>query len=311
MTLTDRFSHEALLYEGADEFVDSVGAFVREGSAAGDPVFVVVAAQKIGWLKDSLGGAAGRVQFADMAEVGSNPARIIPAWRDFVATNGPSGRPLWGVGEPIGPDRTTDELVECERHEALLNVAFCEAPSFRLLCPYDVEVLDDDVIAEARRNHPFVGRGPTRGPSDDFPGLDAVARPCDRELPAPAADRTEVAFDATTRMITIRRAVADHAEAAGLGLERVDELVLAVNELATNSVRHGGGRGVLKMWDDEHSVVCEVSDPGKSPDVLAGRARPMHSHEGGRGLWLVHQLCDLVQLRAFATGNVIRVHVNY
>ena len=30
----------------------------------------------------------------------------------------------------------------------------------------------------------------------------------------------------------------------------------------------------------------------------------------GRGLWLVHQLCDLVQLRTSATGTVVRMSVD-
>jgi hypothetical protein len=37
-------------------------------------------------------------------------------------------------------------------------------------------------------------------------------------------------------------------------------LVLAVDEVATNSLRHGGGRGTLRIWRDADAVVCEVRD---------------------------------------------------
>ena len=96
------------------------------------------------------------VTFADMAEVGVNPARIIPAWREFVDAHAGRGRRLRGIGEPIWAQRSPDELVECQRHEALLNLAFAGAEDFWLLCPYDVEALDPDVIAKAHHSHPAV-----------------------------------------------------------------------------------------------------------------------------------------------------------
>jgi two-component sensor histidine kinase len=92
-----------------------------------------------------------------------------------------------------------------------------------------------------------------------------------------------------------------HAEAAGLDPARAADLVLAVDEVATNSLRHGGGRGAQRFWRDEGALVCEVRD--------AGRERPAIDRDGGRGLWMVNQLCDLVQLRSFPGGAVVRLHV--
>ena len=63
--------------------------------------------------------------------------------------------PLRGIGEPIWADRSPAELVECQRHEALLNLAFAGTDGFRLLCPYDAARLDRDVIEEAERTHPW------------------------------------------------------------------------------------------------------------------------------------------------------------
>jgi MEDS: MEthanogen/methylotroph, DcmR Sensory domain len=78
------FSHEALFYAGGDEFVDRTAPFIREGLEADESVLVVVNADKIEMLRSELGASADAVRFADMAEIGQNPARIIPAWRDFV-----------------------------------------------------------------------------------------------------------------------------------------------------------------------------------------------------------------------------------
>src|ERR671917_224329 len=113
--LTDRpaqgFRHEALMYSGVDGFVAGAVPFLRDGIAAGEPALVVVDAEKIGRLRSALGEDAEHVQFADMAEVGSNPARIIPAWRDFVGHH-VGERAVRGIGEPIYPSREAAELVE-------------------------------------------------------------------------------------------------------------------------------------------------------------------------------------------------------
>ena len=107
----------------------------------------------------------------------------------------------------------------------------------------------------------------------------------------------------------IRALVAEHALAAGVSELRASDLVLATHEVATNSVRHGGGEGVLRVWHDHDTVVCEVSDNGRLDKPLAGRARPELESDGGWGLWLANQLCDLVQLRALPSGNVVRLHL--
>jgi len=300
------FRHELLLYAGEDDFVAATSSFLREGVEAGEPALVVVSARKIQLLREALDGDSASVLFADMAEVGANPARIIPAWRDFVSEYEPAGRALRGIGEPISAERGPAELTECQRHESLLNVAFDGAPRFRLVCPYDVDALDADVIAEARRSHPFVLHG---GASLDYRGGDACAAPFDAELPEPPAPPAEIAFAAGDDLSIVRAFVARRAEDAGLAAERAMDLVLAVDEVAANSVRYGGGLGTLRVWRDADALFCEVRDRGRIAAPLVGRQRPSLESEGGWGLWIVNQLCDLVQLRTFADGSVVRLHM--
>ena len=96
------FRHEALLYAGEADFVDRTVSFIRDGLASAEPILVVVGPEKIDALRDELGTQAGDVRFADMLDVGSNPARIIPAWQSFVDDHGGSDRPVRGIGEPSG-----------------------------------------------------------------------------------------------------------------------------------------------------------------------------------------------------------------
>jgi anti-sigma regulatory factor (Ser/Thr protein kinase) len=305
---TNAFEHEALFYAGNAEFLAATLPFVQEGVAAGEPVLVVLSAEKIEHVRDQLNGEGERVLFADMDEVGANPARIIPAWRRFLDEHGSAGTPVRGIGEPISAGRPPDELVECQRHEALLNLAFADVPAFRLVCPYDTAALDDHVIEEARRSHPYVLADGVRHVSPSFRGLEAIEAPFAEPLPAPPASVRVVDFDARS-LSALRDVVTARAAEAGLDDRRTADLVLAVNEVATNSVRHGGGSGTLRIWVGTRWLVCEVEDAGRIDDPLAGRHEPRPGEHEGRGLWIANHVCDLVQVRTFADGSVVRLHM--
>ena len=306
----DRFRHDALFYDGPDDFVAKTVPFIREGIDAGEPMLVVVSAEKIDLLTEELDGLADRVRFADMAAVGQNPARIIPAWRAFVLEQQATDRAFRGIGEPIWATRSPEELDECERHEALLNVAFSGGPAWWLACPYDTSTLPPRVLEEAERNHPHVVQQGVRRPSGSYLGFDGAARPFDRPLPpAPASAVTFRVEPGAGGLRELRWLVADRASAAGLDATRTDDLVLAVSEVATNSIRHGGGNGLLRIWAEGSTVICEVADAGRIEDPLVGRGRPAPDLGSGYGLWLANQVCDLVQIRTFHDGSVVRLHV--
>ncbi len=299
------YRHEALLYSGLPEFLSATLSFIHRAVSAGDPVLVLVSAAKIDLLRQRLGAEAEHVAFADMAGVGGNPARIIDLWQAFVQGNAGAAQ-LCGIGEPVHPDRSPTELAECQLHEALLNVAFDAATPLWLLCPYDLEALAADVIDEAQRTHPFFAHGGQQQPSSVFEPIDP-ANPFDRPVPPPPAGAASMSFG-TGDLRRLRAFVAGRAEQAGLGQEPASGLVLAVSEIASNSVRHGGGHGELRIWADGRSLVCEVSDRGHITSALVGRVRPAPDAGAGAGLWVANQLCDLVQIYSSDRGTTVRVH---
>ncbi len=305
------YRHEAFLYAGLEDFMGSVVPFVAAALDADVAILVVLSAQKIAALRESLNGGADRVRFADMEELGTNPARIIPAWHEFVKEQAGTGRRLRGIGEPIWAGRSAAELDECQRHEALLNIAFTDLgvaasdPGFWLLCPYDTE-LGAEVIDEARRNHQFVTAGGVSDRSLAFAGAEKLARPFDKPLSDPPAGSVVLEFD-FGNLGELRALAGAGTRDAGLVGARASEFVLAVHEIATNSLIHGGGRGSLTLWATADSVVCEIRDAGIIDDPLAGRRAPGFLDEGGRGLWLANQLCELVQIRAMPE-TVVRLH---
>jgi anti-sigma regulatory factor (Ser/Thr protein kinase) len=304
-TAAPSFRHEALLYEDFAMFLDATLAFIEDGLKEDAATLVAVSAAKIEALRTALGAGAGAVAFADMAAIGANPARVIPAWSDFVAAHSGSGRPLRGIGEPIWVGRTPAELAECHIHESLLNLAFGEGPSFWLLCPYDTTLLDAAVLGSAHRNHAFVQAGSAHRESACFSA--SVADLFGEPLPPPPPDADALRFTRDD-LSEVRCFVARHASAAGFEPERAADLLIAINELATNSVIHGEGTGTLIVWREGATLLCEVTNAGTHDQPLAGRVRPTVAQPGGRGLWLVNQLCDLVQVRTLSKRTVVRVH---
>ena len=310
----DGFVHELLLYDGVAGFLAGTVPWIRAGLEAGEAVIVAVSAEHRAALRDELGGDGrdGRddrdVRYLDLREVGRNPARIIPAWRAIVDEHVAQGRSFRGVGEPGWSHRSPAELRECELHEILLGPAFRGGPSWRLLCPYDVGALDAPTVERAQRTHPYVAEGLTAQPSPRYRGdeRDVFAGSLS---PPPLAARI-VEFS-TGPYASLRRFVAGEAALAGLVGPRVDDVVLAVSELVANTVRHGGGVGTLRAWVADRSLVCEVEDDGRPTwDPLVGRLPPPSDDLGGRGLWVVNQVCDLVQISTAGGGTTVRLHVS-
>jgi anti-sigma regulatory factor (Ser/Thr protein kinase) len=296
------FQHEALIYADSDEYLAGALPFLRAGLEARQPVLVAVGPEQTELLESELGGDAELVRFADMRELGRNPAAIIPVWQEFVDEAG--GLPVRGIGEPVWAARSAAALEECQRHESLLNVAFGPGPAWDLLCPYDAAALDEEVLAKVAHSHPVVCRDGARETSPTFVAdADCFAG----ELPPPAATPEILHFDLTT-LSEARSLVAAAAERAGMEPGEVADLVTAASELAANSVIHGGGSGTLRLWREEERLLAEVEDAGLIEDPLVGRTQPEISQEGGRGLWLANRLCDLVQIRSGQQGTTVRLH---
>ena len=302
---TETFQHETFFYGDDGEFVEYVAGFIRDGLEQDQVVAVAEPPRNIGLLRDELGADAGAVQFFDMTQIGANPARIIAVWQAFLDAQTAAGRSARGVGEPAWPGRRDAELSECLVHELLLNRAFGGGPHWRLLCPYDESALPLEVLAGALRSHPVRSSSGERVPTGHY-DEDAVLAAFAAPLP-PAPDtaqrhRYDVAGLAATRAL-----IAEFAAGCRLPAARTEELVLASSELAANSARHGGGSGSLVLWREPDAMLMEFTDAGQITEPLVGRRQPPLEAISGRGIYLVNQLCDLVQLRSSADGTTVRI----
>jgi anti-sigma regulatory factor (Ser/Thr protein kinase) len=239
-----------------------------------------------------------------MGDVGINPARIIPFVKAFIDEH-PDG-PVRFVGEPIWAGRTAAERVEGIRHEGLINEAFARTDA-HILCPYDTRALaDDDVLDDARRAHPTVWEGDRRCACNEY--VDPLETYAAAGHPLPGPPGATLRVSVSDGLGDFRSVVKEQAQAAGMHPSRVASFLIAANEAAVNTLVHAGGNGSARIWHDEHELVCEVSDTGVIEDPLVGRRAPS-DRPGGRGIWLMNQLSDLVELRSGAPGTVVRIHM--
>lgn len=126
----------------------------------------------------------------------------------------------------------------------------------------------------------------------------------------PRGDLWEIPF-AAEDLYELRRLVAGWAARETMPEEAADDLVLSVHELATNSVRHGGGVGMLRLWRTVEALVCEVQDAGRLSDPSIGSEQPGDAAAESRGLWIARQLCDLVEIGTGPAGTLVRLHKRF
>ena len=298
------YRHEAFLWRDPSDFVTGMVPFIRDGLAADEAVMVALPSPHAGWLRAALGGVVAKVQFVDMAELGRNPARIIPAWQDFLAEQSGYGRPARGIGEPIWAGRRPEELSECQLHEALLNLAVDPELPFWLVCPYDVEHLDDTIIAEAHRSHPVISGSDFYYGSRCYGGQAHADALFTTDLPAIPGEPQE--YTAASHTVDeVFAIVAMQAILAGLWSDAVVDLAEAVRRLARKSLASGARLVEIRIWDRPEGIVCEVADPNRVQDLLVGRRAAQARTDQ---LWWVNGVCDLVQVRSNGSGTTIRLH---
>ena len=295
--------HAALFYSGQAEYLEGVMGFLAPALTADEPIAIAVPGVHCQLLAEQIGRESGDLEIFDMRELGRNPARIIPAVHTMIERH--AGRQLHYVGEPGWPGRSPEELQEVTRHEALINLAWPGAP-IRVLCPYDAAGLADEFLADAEVTHPWLMRSGQMTRSERY-GDSQFPPGVDHPLPDPPADALQMSFGVHD-LSALRMLVSDFARRSGVASRRTEDLVIAVNEVATNAIKYTPAHGRLRVWSTPRTVVCQLDDRGHIADRLAGRHRPVAGRNGGIGLWMVNQLCDLVETRTTPDGTTIRLH---
>lgn len=303
----ESLAHDAFVYGSDDEFLAGAVPFVRDAVAAGEPVLVAPTSANLALLRGELGPEAEGVDWADEPE-SHTPLQRLGIFKRFIGRH--VGRGTGRVrllGEPAWPENSPAGVAEWKRYESFLNVALAPHPVW-LVCPYDVRVLADDIVGDARHTHPTMRHCNGREASPGYVEPLDFARRLDEAVPfhPPPSGALEQAFGEAG---AVRSFVVEQAHAAGVEHPREEDVRLAVSEIATNVFRHAGSLARVKTWRAPRAFVCEVGDDGPGvEDPFAGYVVPDPTQEGGWGLAIARQVCDVLELRAGPVGTTVRLH---
>jgi anti-sigma regulatory factor (Ser/Thr protein kinase) len=295
--------HEALIYRDEAEFDAAMHEFLQEAAAAGEPVLIALPGRHLDHVQDALAGVMDGARCQDVEQVGRNPGRLLEMIEQWVASHDGRARV---VSEVVWPGRSHAEAVEALRHEALVNHALADSAA-TIMSPFDAQHLDADILAAVEMTHPTVVESGRRRAGSAY--TDPLSTTFGELWPLedPTGPVSEHPLEGS--LIDLRHAIAEDPVVGSLSAERRSDLVFAINEAASNAMKYGSDMCMTRIWHDGDEVISEVSSHSTISDVMAGRRRPAADALEGRGLWLINQLCDLVELRSGTAGTTLRMHV--
>jgi anti-sigma regulatory factor (Ser/Thr protein kinase) len=328
-TLTGRRAeHAVVFYRDDDQLAEMVGRYLLPAVQDLAPVLVVATPDHIRSIEARLADAG-----ADLGVARARGLFLVldaaEAIRGFMIADWPDPAGFWRAITPLlreaararRPVRVYGEMVALLWEADLVSAAIeVEAMwneltaqyDFSLLCGYSQRSVGgdgylDDVTEVCRLHTHVIGAPPGAG-------IDSLARSAtsgswiDQPLSSPPADAVVLRYRAD--LAYVREFAAVHGRQAGLPPHRVNDLILAVGELTANTLAHTSGPGTLTLWVTGTEVVCQIQDQGQINAQVTSRTRPdAAALDGGRGLWLVHQVCDLVEMRSGEAGTTVRVHI--
>jgi len=302
------FRHAAGFYRNHADLVAQAVPIVRSALARGEPVGVALRPAAERALRAAVGSPAGVISLADPAGVhpGSSQTTASRCARELRAFAGDVGAATMlsqHTARLDGPDGSFwTEL------DAALNIA-CADVAASLTCFFPKVPRHPGILVGARRNHPLllVGSVLRANPEHRTP-LEVLAELPPATPPLLGPPHLRLAFRAW-QLHDIRRTLEELLRDAGFARSRAEDIVLAVNEVATNAVQHGTLQAELLAWMDGAGLVCEVHDGGTLQDPLPGLRSPQPGERRGRGLWIARQLCDLLHVWSDWSGTRVRLGV--
>jgi anti-sigma regulatory factor (Ser/Thr protein kinase) len=300
--------HQALLYGDEDTFLGTAVPFLHDGLEDGGAVLAVVAEPNIMALKGTMGRDASPVMFVASEGFYVHPARTIAQYHQIVQKTLP--KRVWALAEPVWRGRTVEERRDWQRYESAINITF-ETSGAQVICAYDTRVITDDVLESTGVTHPVLleGQGAHKSRGYVEPTLFSVNG--DRDpLPPPSVVPDVLRLgDSLSELRVLRTFLSERAAHHKMPAKVISKFLVAVDEVASNALRHGAPPMEVRVWAEDGMLYGEVMDFGHwRPDAMIGHV-PQDAGLGSFGLWGVRLLADTMQLRTGWSGTVVRLGI--
>ncbi len=302
-----RLEHRAAFYAAVPELLHLLLSQVQAAADRGEPVALIVEPDAEYEVRARFGAAAGLIVLPppEAASRGSGQTVATHLARELRELSGPTGRVSLVVQHEPRLDGT-DGAYWTEL-DAAVNVALADLP-ITMTCLFPSFAMEPEIEQGVRWNHPqLIENGlPLTNPDYLRPAEVIAAAPAP---PLPPLGRAQQRLVFTPwQLHAVRAAVADVARRVSLDEKRAEDLVLAVNEVATNAVEYGNGEAEVLLWASLDGLICEVHNAGRLAEALPGLQPPHPGDPRGRGIWIARQLCDLLHIWSDDDGTHVRIH---
>jgi anti-sigma regulatory factor (Ser/Thr protein kinase) len=296
--------HHAFLYQDDDALIGEVVAFARSGLEDDEHVVVALEQGKVRQVEGQLGSDGAGVEFLEASRLYDRHGEMFASIVGRLERHRGKVRV---VAEQALGRRAPVDVRAYMRYEAASTLAY-EAYGASVACPYDAGRLPAGILEAALRTHPAILDNGRSRPSEAYVDPRDFVRE-HVQLARPPAGVEPYELTRLEEIAGVRTLVRERAGAEGLGGQAVDDLCTAVSEVAANAFLHGAAPRQLRIFVADDQLVCQVGDGGAGlADPLAGYLPPPSGQIGGRGLWIAHQLCDVVEV-ASNGGNCVSLHM--
>ena len=306
------FNHHLFLHGSDEELVGTVVPFLRAGVEAGDGVVVCCRHRTAGVLLDALGYEL-QIAYLDYDDTYNTPIAAIAAYQELVDSFLSAGAQHVRVTAEAVYDRSLDERREWARYEAVGNHAM-EAYPVSAICLYDTRLVPADLLAVGRLTHPSLIVDATTSSNPDYMPPAEFLQHTDQALPDPVeADPPDLDMATVSGLDDLRTELELCLFRTTHMAHETADLILAVNEVAANAIRHGAPPVSVRLWVRPGRCVCTITDHGSGiTDPFAGYIWPGALNKPpthGMGLWLARRLCDHVDIVNHPDGCTVRLTI--
>jgi len=302
-----RLEHRAAIYSALPNLLHLVLSQVQAAADRGEPVALIVEPDVEREVRARFGAAAGLMILPppEAAARGSGQTVATHLARELRELAGVTGRVSFVMQHEPRLDGT-DGAYWTEL-DAAVNVALADLP-ITMTCLFPAIAMQPEIDRAVRWNHPqLIESGLPLTNPDHLPPDEVIAAAPAPPLPQLGPAQQRLVFT-PWELHAVRAAVADVARRVSLDEQRAEDLVIAVNEIATNAVEYGAGDAEVLLWASLDGLICEVHNTGHLTQPLPGLQPPHPGDPRGRGIWIARQLCDLLHIWNDRDGTHVRIH---
>lgn len=312
------FAHTALIIDADLDLPCVLGSELHRSADIYDEVLLVVGARTRAALADIAAAVPGAVlSWGEPAAFYQRLGSAYEAFRRYLAAQHQAGRRVHVIAEPdligvVDPGFHAGRVAAYLAYEAVCNDAYAIGGS-AVTCIWDRRDHEDAVIDAVRATHAYelTPTGPAPSPHYLPPRRYLAERHDAPPHPVPPHVDRDVTLHDVADLSGLRSAIGTWTVEHGFAEEATEDLVVAVIEVATNGLRHGGAPVRIRAWRHGDTLLVQCDDAGSQAiPATAGyyRPRPLAAATGGRGLWLARQLADVVTVSSVPGLTTVRLH---